>query len=96
MKEQFGQLHKTVEAGQRKIMRRVQRLEREQCAEQLPKPGCSESSGSDTALEDNGSSGSDTAPEVGANGTNPGTVIVVDRRSYSEQLCSSNRRLSDV
>ena len=71
MKEQFGQLHKTVEAGQRKIMRRVQRLEHErrQCVAPLPKPKDSESSGSDTALEGNDSSGSNTAPEAGANST---------------------------
>ena len=37
--------------------------------EQLPKPRCSESSGSDTALDDNGNSGSDIALEVGANDT---------------------------
>jgi len=55
MKEQFGQLHATIEAGQNKVLRRVQRLERNQREVKLPKPKSSHGSGNSTAQEDDAS-----------------------------------------
>ena len=51
MKEQFGQLHGTIEAGQSKVLRRVQKLERNQREVKLPKPKSSHGSGNSTAQE---------------------------------------------